>query len=168
MRFNNATGGYVTRFQGFYATIHPFWPRLAILKTQRKAHRNERWMAMHFFYQISPATWFKIGLFSLLLGCASAWYLFGSKMGMPKLTINTSNKPTSDGATGPAGTTGAVSSHHTAQQLQAIAPEGILDQYVEFAELLAFEDSEIKPDFVLPPAIAPIGLLDPDWIGATP
>ena len=114
---------------------------------------------MHFLYQISPAAWFKIGLFSLLLGVASAWHLYGAKLGLPKITLHPVKTPPGIPANGPA------NSPESAQQLQAIAPVGILDQYVEFDELLVFEDSVIKTGFVLQPAVAPSGILDAAWTG---
>ncbi len=116
---------------------------------------------MDFLYQISPATWLKIGLCSLLLGGTSTWFLFGAQLGLPVLTINLSNRPTNNTVTPP-------DPNLPVPQVHAIAPEGILDQYVEFAELLSFIDTEFQPDFVLPPAIAPIGILDPAWTGAAP
>lgn len=127
---------------------------------------------MDFFERISLASWLKIGLASLLLALGSAWQLYGARLGLPlppwhAITFGTGTAANRAPLEQRASVSGIPAQHHTHQQ-QAIAPEGMLDQYVEFNELVEFTDTEIKPDFVLPPAIAPLGILDPAWHGVAP
>jgi hypothetical protein len=141
---------------------------------------------MRFFYLLSPATWLKIALGSLFLGGFSLWFLSGYRISItrvaatpaaPRASIASpasaaSSEPAvpaviantdalTNSASSPATTPGTMQTH-------AIAPEGILDQYAEFAEVVEFDDTPIKPDYILPKAVAPTGLLDPNWSGNPP
>lgn len=139
---------------------------------------------MRFFYLLSPATWLKIAFGSLLLGGFSLWFLSGyrinitrvaptpaapiattasaasTQLGAPAASANTDDT-IANAASSPAPVSGKEQTH-------AIAPEGILDQYAEFAEVVEFDDTPIKPDYILPKAVAPTGLLDPNWSGNPP
>jgi hypothetical protein len=123
---------------------------------------------MQFLYSLSPATWLKIAIGSLLLALACLAVLMGYRInislvappakpsapGKPQLAANLPSAP--------------LIAPPSEGQTQALAPEGILDPLTEFKPVTTFEDSVIKPNYVLPPALAPLGLLDPDWTGAAP
>lgn len=139
---------------------------------------------MRFLYLLSPAAWLKIAIGSLLLGGVALWFLAGYRINITRVAPEPKAPPLAEsqsasifasaGAENRPGIASAPPAHivmpappNTAQN-QAIAPEGILDQYAEFAEVLEFDDTALKPDFVLPDAVAPPALLDPNWNGNAP
>lgn len=143
---------------------------------------------MRFFYLLSPLTWLKIAIASLLLASVSLWFLAGYRInisrvseppaGAPSAMASAShgenNSTSNDSSAGSVSITGtvvptlAVAGPPGMTQIQAIAPEGILDQYAEFAAIGEVDDSKLKPDFVLPDPVAPPSLLDPNWNGNPP
>lgn len=146
---------------------------------------------MRFFYLVSPATWLKIAIASLLLASVSLWFLAGyriniSRVAQPQASIPAALASAGNGANHAANrsassdinasATGtpapplpaAVAGPPGMTQSHAIAPEGILDQYAEFAAIGEIDDSKLKPDFVLPDPVAPPSLLDPNWNGNPP
>ena len=143
---------------------------------------------MRFFYLLSPLTWLKIAFASLLLASASLWFLAGYRVNISRIapasagapaamasasiganiTANHDSSASSEGVPATPAPPLAVAGQPGQPQTHAIAPEGILDQYAEFAAIGEIDDSKLKPDFVLPDPVAPPSLLDPNWNGNPP
>lgn len=138
---------------------------------------------MRFFYLLSPATWLKIAIASLLLASVSLWYLAGYRIKISRVSAPLASPPHASANHAANNGTGndasaistpasplptALAAPPGMAQNHAIAPEGILDQYAEFADIGELDDSKIKPDFVLPDPVAPPSLLDPNWNGNPP
>lgn len=121
---------------------------------------------MRFFHLLSPANWLKVALISFVLACGAVWFLLSYRY--PVITtkgaalLSALTSAPSAIATQP----GKSISLPDATQTYSIAPPGILDQYTNFAELIAFEDTPEEAEYALPDAVTPIGLLDPTWNGA--
>ncbi len=137
---------------------------------------------MRFFYLLAPATWLKIALVSLLLASASLWYLTLYRIRIDTVPMvsaskvasvagsskETSAPPAASAASALPAPPPALAPPPTTAQNQAIAPDGILDPYAEFAAFSDFDDSKVQSGFVLPDPVAPPLLLDPNWNGNPP
>jgi hypothetical protein len=122
---------------------------------------------MRFIHLLSPANWLKVALFSLVLACAAAWFLLSYRYTAVSNTgaalISALSSAPSAIPTQPTKSLASLD----ISQTYSIAPPGILDQHKIFAELIDYEDTYEEPEYFLPAAVTPIGLLDPTWNGVT-
>lgn len=123
---------------------------------------------MQFLYALSPATWLRIAIVSLLLALACLAVLMGYRINIT--LVAPPAKPAAASAALPAVNLPSAPRIVPPQAVQthALAPNGTLDPHAEFLPVTEFDDKVEQPAYVLPPPVAPVGLLDPNWEGKAP
>ncbi len=120
---------------------------------------------MRFIYILTPSNWLKVAFSSLILASGSAWYLMSYRT--TSADMAPSSAPLLPTPLRLAQQLPPLTDPPGMIQTHSVAPTGILDQFAQFTEINDFDDTPIKPNYALPAAVAPPGLLDPLWTGST-
>ncbi len=123
---------------------------------------------MQFLYALSPATWLKIAIASLLLALACLAVLMGYRINISFVAPPPKARPASPAPLAASRPSASSFLPPQTAQTNALAPERILDPYAEFKPVTEFDDTIPDTRAAIPPPVAPAGLLDPSWKGEAP